>query len=161
MTNSLIQIVIFKCLNSIRKRMQRKRDESKPSVDVSNDEPENPNGARENTETGTVDSLVKTDHPTKKKFGFKSKENSENHSVSKGDNLDLESGLKVPLEKKMISEPLTVLEPARTDPLVALKLRHKKLDRVQATLVPEIHLVGQVISGSGIIQDSTEGACCR
>lgn len=60
-----------------------------------------------------------------------------------------------------IVAPLSVLEPHRSDPMLNLRQRHKNLDRVVAAYLPEIHFVGQFVSGQGIIQDSTEGCCCR
>ena len=59
------------------------------------------------------------------------------------------------------SGPLRVLEPLRTDPVKALYARQRRLDRLTALSVPEIHFVGQIKSGLGLIDDITEGACCR
>ena len=59
------------------------------------------------------------------------------------------------------SGPLRVLEPLRTDPVKALYARQRRLDRLTALNVPEIHFVGQIKSGHGLIEDITEGACCR
>lgn len=57
--------------------------------------------------------------------------------------------------------PLRVLEPFRTDPIQAQKVRQKRLERLAASSVPEIHYVGQIVSGQKLISDSSEGACCR
>jgi hypothetical protein len=57
--------------------------------------------------------------------------------------------------------PLQVLEPHRSDPVGNLKLRMRKVERVTANQLPEIHFVGQIVSGRGIAQDTTEGCCCR
>jgi hypothetical protein len=81
----------------------------------------------------------------------------------------MEEGLgdsKAAAEKKKgnsvnISAPLSVLEPHRTDPMLNLRQRHKKLERATAASLPEMHFAGQLVSGQGIIQDSTEGCCCR
>lgn len=64
-------------------------------------------------------------------------------------------------EKVNIAAPLTVLEPHRTDPMLNLRQRHKKLERATASNLPELHFTGQLVSGQGMIQDSTEGCCCR
>lgn len=61
----------------------------------------------------------------------------------------------------VIAAPLSVLEPHRTDPMHSLRQRHKKMERAVASNLPELHLSGQLVSGRGIIQDSTEGCCCR
>lgn len=53
------------------------------------------------------------------------------------------------------------LEPIRTDPVNALKTRQRRLERLTATKMPEYHIIGQILSGRGIINDSTEGAYCR
>lgn len=66
-----------------------------------------------------------------------------------------------PRGKVAILAPLSVLEPHRTDPMQNLRQRHKKMERVVATNLPEIHFAGQLVSGRGLIQDSTEGCCCR
>lgn len=53
------------------------------------------------------------------------------------------------------------LEPVRTDPVKALEARKRRLDRQPALKMPEIHYVGQVLDGKGIVSDSTEGSFCR
>jgi hypothetical protein len=54
-----------------------------------------------------------------------------------------------------------VLEPFRTDPVRALQARQRRLERLSTVAMPEVHFVGQIVSGAGIIADSTEGAFCR
>lgn len=65
------------------------------------------------------------------------------------------------LEKDLEMGPLRVLQPIRTDPVLQLKARHKKLERLTAEFVPEIHIIGSILSGSGITQEESEGASCR
>lgn len=57
--------------------------------------------------------------------------------------------------------PMRVLEPIRMDPLKSLQARQRRLERLVAKNTPEIHFVGQISSGIGIIRDTTEGCCCR
>eukprot|EP01035_Chromulina_nebulosa_P017004 gene17004-22503_t len=49
----------------------------------------------------------------------------------------------------------------RTDPITILENRKKTLERVHANFLPELHLIGSIISGSDIIRDFTEGAYLR
>jgi hypothetical protein len=65
------------------------------------------------------------------------------------------------LEKDLELGPLRVLEPIRTDPVLLLKTRQKRLERLTAEFVPEIHIIGNILSGSGIVQEQSEGASCR
>ena len=58
-------------------------------------------------------------------------------------------------------DPSKLLDPIRTDPIKALELRKRRLDRQADSSMPEIHYIGQIQSGKRIIQDSTEGAFCR
>lgn len=53
------------------------------------------------------------------------------------------------------------LEPIRTDPISTLQSRQRRLDRLSVTNMPEVHYVGQIASGLGLIEDTTEGAFCR
>ena len=65
-------------------------------------------------------------------------------------------------DDKGYTGPMARFEPIRTDPIKALKDRQKRLDnRITAKGMPEIHFVGQLTSGQGLIMDSTEGAFCR
>jgi len=57
--------------------------------------------------------------------------------------------------------PLRVLEPLRQDPIKALVGRQRRLDRLPADGVPEVHYVGQICSGQGLMEDTTEGVCVR
>lgn len=57
--------------------------------------------------------------------------------------------------------PLRVLEPLRQDPIKALAGRQKRLDRLPAEGIPEVHFVGQIVSGQGLMEDTTEGVCVR
>ncbi len=53
------------------------------------------------------------------------------------------------------------LEPLRTDPIKALEARKRRLDRQAVLSMPEIHFVGQILSGINLTSDSSEGAFCR
>ena len=65
-------------------------------------------------------------------------------------------------DDKMYNGPMARFEPIRTDQIKALKDRQKRLDdRITAKGMPEIHFVGQITSGQGLIMDTTEGAFCR
>ena len=81
---------------------------------------------------------------------------------------DIESNLPAPNNKETMlgdekyTGPMVRFEPIRTDPIKALKERQKRLDnRVTAKGMPEIHFVGQITAGQGLIMDNTEGAFCR
>ena len=52
-------------------------------------------------------------------------------------------------------------EPIRTDPLKSMDTRRRRLDRMTDDNIPEIHVVGEIKYGSGIVIDLTEGAFCR
>jgi hypothetical protein len=58
-----------------------------------------------------------------------------------------------------VNKPIT--EPVRTEPQNVYEPRKRKLDRQVEERVPEIHIIGNVVSGKDIIIDSTEGAMCR
>lgn len=82
---------------------------------------------------------------------------------------DIESNVPAPNNKETMlggdekyTGPMARFEPIRTDPIKALKDRQKRLDnRVTAKGMPEIHFVGQITAGQGLIMDTTEGAFCR
>lgn len=57
--------------------------------------------------------------------------------------------------------PMKVLKPLRTDAVHALQSRQRRLERLAAVAMPELHYVGQIVSGKGMVLDGTEGACCR
>lgn len=57
--------------------------------------------------------------------------------------------------------PPKVLEPIRSDPVNALHARQRRLERLSIENMPEYHFIGQICSGRGITQDSSEGAYCR
>lgn len=63
------------------------------------------------------------------------------------------------VSQTLTSKPLT--EPIRTDPQNVLEPKKRKLDRQIEDRVPEIHIVGNIVSGSGLLLDSSEGAMCR
>lgn len=65
------------------------------------------------------------------------------------------------LEQQKPLGPMQILAPFRSDPVKNMQYRHKRLDRLMATKVPEIHYVGQIVAGAGLISSVSEGACCR
>lgn len=65
------------------------------------------------------------------------------------------------IEKDLEKGPLKILQPLRTDPLAVMKSRHKKLERLNAESVPEIHFIGKILSGDNIVKDKSEGGSCR
>lgn len=58
-------------------------------------------------------------------------------------------------------DPSKLLDPIRTDPIKALELRKRRLDRQADSSMPEIHYIGQILSAKSVILDSTEGTFCR
>ena len=52
-------------------------------------------------------------------------------------------------------------EVIRSDPIKALEARQRKLERQVALLMPEIHVIGNIIGGINLITDVSEGAFCR
>ena len=72
---------------------------------------------------------------------------------------DLEAGRKS--LNKIPIDPSKLLDPIRTDPIKALEARKRRLDRQADSSMPEVHYIGQIVSGKNIITDSTEGAFCR
>jgi hypothetical protein len=57
--------------------------------------------------------------------------------------------------------PLKVLEPTRTDPVKVLQTRQRRIERLSATAMPEVHVVGQITSGKHLVTEPGEGACVR
>ena len=74
-------------------------------------------------------------------------ENNKNDNGNSSDNIQTES--------------MRVLEPMRQDPIKAMGLRQKRLERLPAEGVPETHYIGQIKSGQNMLEDSTEGASIR
>ena len=76
---------------------------------------------------------------------------------------DIESGVVVEKlkDKNLFLGPMKVLEPMRTDVVKAIQTRQKRLERLSALNIPEIHYIGQILSGRKIAQDSSEGIICR
>ena len=60
-----------------------------------------------------------------------------------------------------IPGPMKVLRPLRTDAIKALQSRQRRLERLVAVTMPEVHYVGQLLSGKHLVLDPSEGACCR
>jgi hypothetical protein len=73
---------------------------------------------------------------------------------------DLEAGHRKTVTAATV-DPSKLLDPIRTDPIKALELRKRRLDRQADSFMPEIHYVGQITSAKNVILDSTEGALCR
>ena len=57
--------------------------------------------------------------------------------------------------------PLQVLAPFRTDPIKSMQYRHKRIDRLTATRLPELHYIGQIVNSSNMVDTTSEGICCR
>jgi len=49
----------------------------------------------------------------------------------------------------------------RTDPVKALEARKRRLERQAALMMPEIHFVGEIVGGTDLLSDFSEGAFCR
>jgi hypothetical protein len=52
------------------------------------------------------------------------------------------------------------LEPLRSEPVKSLRLRRALFDRVTAENIPELHVIGEIRSGDGFGQSSSEGVSC-
>jgi hypothetical protein len=61
----------------------------------------------------------------------------------------------------MGSVPLKVHEPLRTDPIKAFQTRQRRIDRLALNAVPEVHIVGQIVSSLNVVTNVTEGVFCR
>lgn len=59
------------------------------------------------------------------------------------------------------AKPLKVFDVIRSDPIKVHQARAKRLERLAAQKLPELHAIGQIIGGTGFIGDQTEGAMCR
>ena len=134
-----------------RYRRKKKGTEEKPSEDEPKptknrfgrmDKDSESGGKDENATKGTHDKLGENDD-----------ENDNHESNSRQESNRLEKDLEM--------GPLRILEPIRTDPVLLLKSRKKKLDRLTADFVPEVHIIGSILSGTGILQEASEGATCR
>ena len=78
-----------------------------------------------------------------------------------GTDADIENNKKSGWLNSSMNGPFKVLEPIRTDPVKLLQARKNRLERFAVQGIPEIHFVGQISSGSGLIDDATEGVCLR
>ena len=86
--------------------------------------------------------------------------NANNAEPENDDNNHVEDKINV-AEVDASHGPLKVLKPLRTDAVQALQSRQRRLERLVAIAMPELHYVGQILSGKGIVLDGSEGACCR
>lgn len=77
------------------------------------------------------------------------------------ENKDVELGENGKRKTFQAVDPSKLLDPIRTDPVKALELRKRRLDRQADSFMPEIHFVGEITSGKDIAIDSTEGVFCR
>jgi hypothetical protein len=86
-------------------------------------------------------------------------------ALNRTDDIEAGNAPQEPVESrpKLFStvDPSKLLDPIRTDPIKALELRKRRLDRQADSSMPEIHYIGQVLSGKNITTDHTEGAFCR
>ena len=62
------------------------------------------------------------------------------------------------IEKDTSILPLSILQPLRTDPVKALQSRQRRLERLATVAMPELHYIGQISSGRGLVMDTSEGA---
>jgi len=62
---------------------------------------------------------------------------------------------------RQIFGPMKTLEPLRTDPIKSYIQRSKRLERLTAAQLPELHIVGHIKDGVGFIDDVTEGSMLR
>jgi hypothetical protein len=74
-------------------------------------------------------------------------------------NPDLGNTLSSQPSQNLTNKPVT--DPIRTDPQNVLEPKKRKLDRQVEDRIPEIHIVGNVVSANDIIYDATEGGMCR
>jgi len=82
----------------------------------------------------------------------------EEQVISEGDDVETQ---RAKMEQNLSLGPLRVLKAIRADPIKVLQARQKRIERLAASNMPEMHFVGQITSGQGLIGDSTEGVCCR
>lgn len=52
-------------------------------------------------------------------------------------------------------------EQYRAEKINAIQTRQRRLERIAASSMPEIHIVGQILSCNGVIHDTSEGAFVR
>lgn len=100
--------------------------------------------------------LQSTAHAEEKTGGMRRagrKNNSNENDAADENNKNEESNIQ--------TGAMRVLEPIRRDPIKVLGLRQKRLERLAPEKVPEIHYIGQIKSGSGLLDDTTEGATVR
>lgn len=57
--------------------------------------------------------------------------------------------------------PMKIFEPIRADPIKKEQQRARRLERLTANVMPELHLLGQIKSGKGFVNDSVEGCMLR
>lgn len=155
---------------SIRGRERRRNnvEDEKPKSD-DEDDPKNNKEKSKLTIDPPADIKSKTDDdnnkPVAKGSGRPPRADKEKGSNPIHENNDPESKKDVTdskqMEKDLEKGPLKILQPLRTDPLAILKSRHKKLERLNAESVPEIHFIGKILSGNSIVKDKSEGGSCR
>jgi len=74
---------------------------------------------------------------------------------------DIENNKKGNWMNMSVAGAFKVLDPIRADPIKLLQARKNRLERFAAQGIPEVHFVGQISSGTGLIDDATEGVCVR
>ena len=93
--------------------------------------------------------------------------NIDHHSTDPDSELVLQQTISREQQKEL--NPSTALfpihkpdtSPIRTDAQNILEAKKRRLDRQIEESIPEIHIVGQIVSGQGIILDSSDGAMIR
>ena len=162
-------------MSSVVERLQKLRSRlnagNEATTSANNDtlareaDPSNENNEN-NDETSETDAQPKNRKGPIRSGGAKSSPRDDiNDDGKKNEEGDIEMGINNRNQAlvKQIEQtgPLRVLEPIRADPIKLLQTRQRRLERVAATALPEIHFVGHITSGQGLISDTTEGACCR
>lgn len=146
---------------SIASRFRRNKEADDKPTDEEEDEQPNSRFRGRDGDSRRDDDNKERDRKTNVDKGSKL---SGDHHGSDDTAADHDSGHKTVLDqqdKDLEQGPMRVLQPIRTDPVLQLKTRHKKLERLTAEFVPEIHIIGNILSGSGIVLEDSEGASCR
>lgn len=74
---------------------------------------------------------------------------------------DIEQNRHQDYDQQHTQGPVRILQPLRTDPIASFQTRQKRLDRLSADELPEIHFIGQISSAEGMLMDENEGILVR
>jgi len=64
-------------------------------------------------------------------------------------------------KERFVFGPMKGLEPMRADPIKTYTQRAKRLERLTAVQLPEVHVIGTICSGHGFTDDVSEGVMVR